>query len=154
MQVWEQALINSGGRDGEAALLSPWLPASSSAVLAGSEKSPSERRKALQKCPRLPRLNQRQRVTASSSASLVMLAGERSPPPQPAPATGTASVSDTDLALLQNTRSLLDMGMLFQLKQSSPSLCSWSQWSLGNVSALNIACNYGLAVSESSPRCT
>jgi len=29
MWVWEQALINSGGRDGAAALLSLWLPASS-----------------------------------------------------------------------------------------------------------------------------
>lgn len=32
----------------------------------------------------------------------------------------------------------------FSIKTASPSLCFWSQRSLGTASALNIACNYGL----------
>ena len=64
--------------------------------------------------------------------------------------TDTVGTGDTDLALLQNTTGLLRYGDVFSIKTISPSLCSRSQRSLGNVSALNIACNYGLAVSESS----
>lgn len=45
----------------------------------------------------------------------------------------------------------LGCGDVFSIRTTSPSLCSWSQRSFGNVSALNIACNYGLAVSEAAP---